>query len=84
LPFFAVKFVVSTLIPTLGATENTRLALVGQATSFIAIGLVFLTFGPKEDPTLLLTAFAVTGVALYLFHFLLIWVGAGRPRNKRA
>jgi O-antigen/teichoic acid export membrane protein len=84
MPAIAVRFVVSTLSSTLGATENVRLAFFTQATDFVLTALVFLIFGPKGDPRFLLTVFAVAIVGLNLFRFSLIWMAAGHPRNIRA
>jgi O-antigen/teichoic acid export membrane protein len=84
MPAIALRFVVSTLSPTLSATENVRLAFVAQASDFVVMGLVFLVFGPRGDPMFLLRVFAATIVVLYLFRFSLIWLAAGNPRNKRA
>lgn len=84
MPATAARFMVSTLTPTLSATENIRLAFLSQTLDFVVTGSVFLIFGPKGDPILLLTVFAVAYVALCLFRLFLIWMAAGHPRNKRA
>jgi hypothetical protein len=53
-----------------------------RAPAFVVTGLVLVILGPKRDPMLLLRAFVVSDVLLYLYYLPLIWVAAGHPRNR--
>lgn len=84
MPALAVRFVVSTLSSTLGATKNNRLGAAWKVLAFVITSAVLFYFAPKGDITLLFKAMAIMDVCLYLIYYLFIWHAAGQPREHSA
>jgi O-antigen/teichoic acid export membrane protein len=81
IPAMSVKFIVSTLSSTLGATKNNHLGMIWKLTSFFASLAVFSWVAPKGDEILFFKAAVVMDIVLYLFYYCLIWKAANQPRN---
>lgn len=81
IPAISVKFIVSTLSSTLGATKNNHLGMIWKLTSFFMSLAVFAWVAPKRNEILFFKAAVIMDIVLYLFYYYLIWKAANQPRN---
>lgn len=81
-PAFVVKFISSTLSASLGATNNNKLFAIWVISSFIVTSSVLYLISPYNDIKLLLKAYSITNITLYLFYYYLIWKAVGNPQNS--
>lgn len=83
MPALALKFVVSTISSTFGATGHNRLGAVWKVTAFLVTLLVFSIFAPNVSVESMFYVILVTDLALYSFYYLLAWRAAGHPWSAR-
>lgn len=83
MPALALRFVVSTLSSTFGATGNNKLGAIWKVTAFLLTFGVYLSVAPRVDVTGMFVAILLTDLALYSFYYLLAWRAAGHPRAYR-
>jgi O-antigen/teichoic acid export membrane protein len=86
-PALAVRFAISPLSSTLGATRHNLLGMVWRLIAFVVTLIVLLVVGPKGNPGDIIVALAMIDVALYLIYFGFILFAAARPvqppKNRR-
>lgn len=76
MPAIALKFVVSTISTTFGATGNNRLSALWKIIAFIVTLLVFLVVAPRATPSVMFTAILIMDLFLYAFYYILAWRSA--------
>ncbi len=81
IPALAIRFVVSTLSTTLGATKNNQYGALWKVIAFAATFVVFAWFAPKGDILILLYAALVVDVLLYILYYVFIVAAAKKPKN---
>lgn len=77
----SIRFIVSPLSTTLGATKNNRLGAIWKVISFVSTLVVLSLIAPKGNIKLLLYAMLVNDVLLYSFYYCLIIKAARHPQN---
>jgi len=80
MPALALRFVVSTVSTTFGATGNNRLGAVWKVTAFAVTLAVLFIAAPRVDAQGIFVVLMATDLVLYSFHYLLIWRAASLPR----
>ena len=83
MPALALRFVVSTISTTFGATGNNRLGAIWKVTAFIVSLGVFIVVAPRVDVMGMFTVILIMDLVLYGFYFLLAWRAAGHPLSYR-
>jgi len=81
IPALAVRFVVSTLSSTLGATKNNQYGAIWKVIAFLVTLSVFSWVAPKGEIIVLLYAALIIDVLLYILYYFFILASAKRPRN---
>jgi O-antigen/teichoic acid export membrane protein len=81
MPAIALKFVVSTLSSTFGATGNNQLGAVWKITAFVISLSVYTIFCPVMEIKNMLMIILITDIVLYIFYYLLILRSAAHPRR---
>lgn len=81
IPALAIRFVVSTLSSTLGATKNNLYGAIWKVIAFSATLAVFVWIAPRGDIILLLYSALVVDILLYLLYYFFIIAAAKNPRN---
>lgn len=83
-PALAIRFAVSPLSSTLGATRHNALGMAWRVLAFIVTLTVVLVVGPKGDPPTIIAALAMADVVIYLICLGFILYAATRPvRSSR-
>jgi O-antigen/teichoic acid export membrane protein len=83
MPALALRFVVSTVSSTFGATGHNRLGAIWKITAFVVTLGVFLMAAPRVDITGMFVAVLLTDLVLYSFYYYLAWHAAGHPMGFR-
>lgn len=83
MPALALRFVVSTISSTFGATGNNRLGAIWKITAFFVTLVVFWLAAPRVDVAEMFFIMLVADIALYSLYYLLAWRAAGNPLRYR-
>ena len=83
MPALALRFVVSTVSTTFGATGNNHLGAIWKITSFVVTLSVLGIAAPRVDVYGIFFVLLITDLVLYSFHYILVWRAAGHPRAHR-
>lgn len=83
MPALALRFIVSTLSSTFGATGHNKLGAIWKVTAFITTFSVYLIVAPRVDVAGMLVAILLTDLVLYSFYYALAWYAAGHPKGYR-
>ena len=81
IPAISVRFVVSTLSTTIGATNHNKFAAIWRVIALISTISMFAWFAPQGNIITLLYACLVNDVLLYLLFFVFILRAAQKPNN---
>jgi O-antigen/teichoic acid export membrane protein len=81
MPAFMIQFVASTLSPTLEATKHIRLLALWKIISFMTTATICFLFAPRGDVKLLLYAFSINNIGLYLLYLIFIGYAAMKPKQ---
>jgi O-antigen/teichoic acid export membrane protein len=81
MPAVAIRFVVSTLSSTLGATKNNHYGAAWKIIAFVSTLCVFVILAPTGDIVLLLKINMLKDIVIYLLYYVLICKAALNPKN---
>jgi O-antigen/teichoic acid export membrane protein len=79
MPALALKFVVSTLSTTFGATGNNRLGAIWKIMAFCVTLAVFWILAPHVGVMGMFITMLVVDLVLYGLYYFLVWYAAGNP-----
>lgn len=82
IPAISLRFVVSMLSTTFGATHNNQLGAVWKILSFVTTFAVFLYYAPRLEVFEMMVVFLVKDLVLYSLYYVMIWYAAGHPRSS--
>lgn len=83
-PALAVRFIVSPLSSTLGATRHNALGMAWRVLAFVTTLAVLLIIGPTGDPSDIIAAVALTDVCVYTVYLAVILYAAAKPVRTRS
>ena len=83
MPALALKFVVSTISTTFGATGHNRLGAIWKITAFVVTFAVLVIFAPQVDIVGIFVVLLLTDLALYGLYYSFAWYAAGNPLEHR-
>jgi len=83
MPALALRFVVSTVSPLLGATGHNKLSAVWKIGSLIATLTMFVILAPKLEVVEIFVAMLLMDLMLYFIYYLLILYAALKPVGYR-
>ena len=80
MPALALRFVVSTISTTFGATGNNRLGALWKVVAFVVTLSALVIAAPRVDASGIFLVLMLTDIFLYSLYYLLAWHAAANPR----
>ncbi len=81
IPAIALRFIVSTLSSTLGATKNNKIGAIWKIVYFISTILVFSIYAPQGNIDVTLKAYVINEIVLAILYYVAILYAAKNPNN---
>ncbi len=81
IPAIALRFIVSTLSSTLGATKNNKVGAIWKIVYFISTILVFSIYAPEGNIEVTLKAYVINEIVLAILYYVAILYAAKKPKN---
>jgi O-antigen/teichoic acid export membrane protein len=83
MPALALRFVVSTVSPLLGATGHNKVSAIWKISSLVVTFIMFIGFAPSLTVMEIFIAMVITDLILYLSYYLVIIYAAMNPVGYR-
>jgi len=81
IPAIALRFIVSTLSTTLGATKNNKIGAIWKIVYFISTILVLSIYAPQGNIDVTLKAYVINEIVLAILYYVAILYAAKNPNN---
>ncbi|OAD22885.1 O-antigen translocase [Candidatus Thiomargarita nelsonii] len=81
IPAIALRFIVSTLSSTLGATKNNKIGAIWKIVYFVSTILVLSIYAPEGNIDVTLKAYVINEIVLAILYYVAILYAAKNPNN---